>query len=150
MNVHILNTQNTLFKKRKGLVNRLYAPEKILWDCLIVLFKKEILFRCFMARIHRTIKNSRVHDNNFPPENDLPSDGLRNSLVRVLSSWQLKNHTNSSIVPPHNTLYFLCRHCTMEVLWLWIVIHMDNTSRRIQATRNSNLEKGSGPFCKKN
>lgn len=30
MNVHILNTQNTLFKKKKGLVNRLYAPEKIL------------------------------------------------------------------------------------------------------------------------
>lgn len=146
MNVHILNTQNTLFKKRKGLVNRLYAPEKILWDCLIVLFKKEILFRCFMARIHRTIKIPSPWQQ-FSTWKWL-AVGLRNSLVRVLSSWQLKNHTNSSIVPPHNTLYFLCRHCTMEVLWLWIVIHMDNTSRRIQATRNSNLEKGSGPFCK--
>lgn len=148
MNVHILNTQNTLFKKRKGLVNRLYAPEKILWDCLIVLFKKRNSLPMFHGKNSQNNKKFRVHDNNFPPENDLPSDGLRNSLVRVLSSWQLKNHTNSSIVPPHNTLYFLCRHCTMEVLWLWIVIHMDNTSRRIQATRNSNFEKGSGPFCK--
>lgn len=69
----------------------------------------------FHGKNSQNNKKFRVHDNNFPPENEL-ADGLRNSLVRVLSSWQLKNHTNSSIVPPHNTLYFLCRHCTMEVL----------------------------------
>lgn len=57
MNVYILNIWNILFKKRKGLVNRLYVLEKILWDCLIVFFKKEIFFRCFMVRIYRIIKN---------------------------------------------------------------------------------------------
>lgn len=40
MNVHILNTQNTLFKKEKDWLTD-YMHQKILWDCLIVLFKKK-------------------------------------------------------------------------------------------------------------
>lgn len=70
MNVHILNTQNTLFKKEKDWLTD-YMHQKMLWDCLIVLFKKK-----FSSDGKNSQNNKKiwVHDNNFPPENDLPAD----------------------------------------------------------------------------